>query len=143
MAFKFQNILNYRKIIVDKAFLDFSEILKKSEQLKLKISEANEAVESFNKSYSEDILKISDIHGYNILDARFKSLKQRIADLEIELRSVEQELKAKKKALLTAKIEHEKINKLKEKYIIEDRNAESKREESLTGDISSNRFAGK
>lgn len=141
MAFKFQNILNNRKTVLDKKYLELSEAQKKIAALNLKIFDVQNSIESFKKSYEADIVGISNIFDYYILDSRFKSMKYKLAGLLSDTESAERELEVKKSQVLKAKIEYEKINKLKEKYLAIDKLAGLKREEAVAADFASNRFA--
>ncbi len=140
MAFKFQNILNQRKAALDKKYLELSEAQKVAAALNLKIFDVQNSVSSFKKSYPADILNISDIHDYNILDLRFKSLNYKLNDLLKAKESAERELENKKYLVIKAKMEYEKIDKLKEKYLATDKVSELKREEAIADDFASNRF---
>ncbi|MHB8231573.1 MAG: flagellar export protein FliJ [bacterium] len=140
MAFKFQNILNQRKTSLDKKYLEFSEAQKRVAGLNLKIFDVQNSIDSFKKSYPADVLNISRIHDYNMLDLQFKSLNFKLNDLLKEKESAELELENKKSQLIKAKMEHEKIDKLKEKYLAIDKISELKREEAVAADFASNRY---
>ena len=142
MAFKFQNLLEHRKTILDKKYLELSEAQKKIAELNLKIFDVQNSIESFKKSYESVVLNISNIFDYYVLDSRFKSMQYKLRDLLSGMESAERELEIRKSELLSAKIEYEKINKLKEKYLAADKLSELKREEAVAADFVSNRFIG-
>ncbi len=140
MAFKFQNILNYRKTILDKRYLELSKVRQEIASLNLKIFDVQSSVNSYKKSYPDRFLNISNIYDYNLIELRFKSLDFKLNELLKTKESVERELEDKKTLLIKAKIEYEKINKLKQKYLAIDKVSELKREEAVTSDFTSNRF---
>jgi flagellar export protein FliJ len=141
MAFKFQNILNHRKTVLDKKSVELSEAVKKADTVNLKISEVNGQIESFKVSYPDEVAKVSDIHGYNILDARFESLNSKLLRLLKEKESADRELADKKAAAVKAKMEFEKIDKLREKYLAVDKLNMLKHEEAVAADFASNRYS--
>jgi flagellar export protein FliJ len=143
MAFKFQNILNHRKTIIDKKYLELSEVQRKVASLNLKIFDVQNSIDSFKKSYPASVLNISDIHGYNMLDLKFRSLNFKLNDLLKARESAERQLEAKKSAVIKAKMEHEKIDKLREKYLAIDKISELKHDEAVAADFASNRFVQK
>ena len=140
MAFKFQNILNHRKTSLDKKYLEFSEAQKRVAGLNLKIFDVQNSINSFKKSYPAAVLSISGIHDYNMLDLQFKSLSFKLNDLLEEKETAELELENKKSQLIKAKMEHEKIDKLREKYLAIDKISELKHEEAAAADFASNRY---
>lgn len=140
MAFKFQNILNHRKTLLDKKYLELSEVQKKVAGLNLKIFDVQNSIDSFKKSYPNAVLGISGIHDYNMLDLHFKSLDLKLNDLLKEKETAELELEDKKSQLIKAKMEHEKIDKLREKYLAIDKISELKHEEAAAADFTSNRY---
>ncbi len=140
MAFKFQNILNHRKTILDKKYTELSEVQKRVALINLAIFDVQKSLESFKESYSAKISSISDIYGYNMLESGYKSLKYKLNELLAEQESAERELEIKKKSVIQAKIEYEKINKLREKHLAIDKINEVKREEAAVSDFASNRF---
>ena len=140
MAFKFQNILNHRKTILDKKYTELSEVQKRVALINLAIFDVQKSLESFKKSYSAQVAGISDIYGYNTLETGYKSLQYKLNELLAEQESAERELEIKKKSVIEAKIEYEKINKLREKHLAIDKINELKREEAATSDFASNRF---
>jgi flagellar export protein FliJ len=140
MAFKFQNILNHRKTILDKKYAELSEVQKRVALIYLAIFDVQKSLESFKKSYSAQVVGISDIYGYNTLEAGYKSLQYKLNELLAEQESAEHELEIKKKSVIEAKIEYEKINKLREKHLAIDKINELKREEAAVSDFASNRF---
>ncbi len=140
MAFRFQNILNHRKTILDEKYLELSEARKKVASLNLKIFDVQNSIDSYKNSYPADILNVSDIYGYNILDLKFNSLKSKLAELLKMRESTELELEEKKAAVVRAKIEFEKIDKLREKYLAVDKMNRLKRDEAVVSDFASNRF---
>ena len=143
MAFKFQNILSHRKTILDKKYLELSEVQRRVASLNLKIFDVQNSIESYKTDYSANILKISDIYDYNVLDFQFKSLKSKLGGLLKDKESAERELEAKKTAVINAKMEFEKIDKLREKYLAVDKMSVLKHEEAVAADFSSNRYAVK
>ncbi len=143
MAFKFQNILSHRKTILDKKYLELSEVQRRVASLNLKIFDVQSSIESYKTDYSANILKVSDIYDYNVLDFQFKSLKSKLGGLLKDKESAEMELEAKKTAVINAKMEFEKIDKLREKYLAVDKMNVLKHEETVAADFSSNRYAVK
>ncbi len=143
MAFRFQNILNRRKTILDKEYQELSEVQRKAASINLKIFDVQNSLESYKKSYLTEIIDISDIYGYNMLDSRFKSLKSKLNELLSVQELIERELETKKSSVIKAKMEYEKINKLREKYLAVDKINELKREEAIISDFASNRFINK
>ena len=143
MAFKFQNILGHRKTILDKKYLELSEVQRRVASLNLKIFDVQNSIESYKTDYTANILKVSDIYDYNILDLQFKSLKSKLGGLLKEKESAEKELEAKKTAVIKAKMEFEKIDKLREKYLAVDKMNVLKHEEAVAADFSFNRYAVK
>jgi len=141
MAFKFQNILNHRKTVLDKKYLELSEARRKVVSLNLKIFDVQNSIESYKADYPANILKVSDIYDYNSLDFKFKSLKSKLEELLKDKESAERELEAKKAAVVKAKMEHEKINKLREKELAVDKMNALKHEEAIAADFSSNRYS--
>ena len=71
---------------------------------------------------------------------QFKSLKSKLNDLLKTKELIERELEAKKAAVIKAKMEFEKIDKLREKYLAVDKMNLLKHEEAVAADFSSNRF---
>ncbi len=140
MAFRFQNILNHRKTLLDEKYLELSEARKKVASLNLKIFDVQNSIDSYKNSYPADILNVSDVYGYNILDLKFNSLKYKLAELLKMRESTELELEEKKAAVVRAKIEFEKIDKLREKYLAVDKMNRLKRDEAVVSDFASNRF---
>ncbi|MHB1662093.1 MAG: flagellar export protein FliJ [bacterium] len=140
MTFKFQNILNQRKTSLDKKYLELFEVQKRVAGLNLKIFDVQNSIDSFKKSYPSNILGISGIYDYNMLDSQFKSLNFKLNDLLKEKEIAEFELEDKKSQLITAKMEHEKIDKLREKYLAIDKISELKHEEAAAADFASNRY---
>ncbi len=140
MAFKFQNILDNRKTILDKKYAELSEVQKRVAQINLAIFDVQKALESFKDSYSAKITDISDIYGYNMLESGYKSLQSKLKELLSAQEKTERELEIKKKSVIQAKMEYEKINKLKEKNLAIDKLNELKREEAVVSDFASNRF---
>ncbi|MFW0883606.1 hypothetical protein ACMCNP_00860 [Candidatus Acidulodesulfobacterium sp. H_13] len=140
MAFKFQNILNYRKTILDKKYLELSNVRQEIALLNLKIFDVQSSVNSYKKSYPARFLNISNICDYNLIELRFKSLDFKLNELLKTKKLVELELEDKKTLLIKAKIEYEKINKLKQKYLAIDKISELKHEEAVISDFTSNRF---
>ena len=143
MAFKFQNILSHRKTILDKKYLELSEVQRRVASLNLKIFDVQSSIESYKTDYSANILKVSDIYDYNVLDFQFKSLKSKLGGLLKDKESAERELEAKKTAVINAKMEFEKIDKLREKYLAVDKMNVLKHEEAVAADFSFNRYAVK
>ena len=141
MAFKFQNILGHRKNILDKKYMELSEVQRRTASLNLKIFDVQNSIESYKTSYPVNVLKVSDIYDYNNLDTQFKSLKSKLNDLLKTKELIECELEAKKAAVIKAKMEFEKIDKLREKYLVVDKMNLLKHEEAIAADFSSNRFA--
>ena len=141
MAFKFQNILGHRKNTLDKKYMELSEVQRRIASLNLKIFDVQNSIESYKTSYPVNILKVSDIYDYNNLDIQFKSLKSKLNDLLKTKELIECELEAKKAAVIKAKMEFEKIDKLREKYLVVDKMNLLKHEEAVAADFSSNRFA--
>ena len=78
MAFKFQNILNHRKTILDKKYTELSEAQKRVALINLAIFDVQKSLESFKESYSAQIASISDIYGYNMLESGYKSLQSKL-----------------------------------------------------------------
>ena len=140
MAFRFQNIMSHRKTILDKKYLELSVVQRKVASLNLKIFDVQNSIESYKKAYPVNILKVSDIYDYNNLDLQFKSLKSKLNDLLKTKELIERELEAKKTAVIKAKMEFEKIDKLREKYLAVDKMNLLKHEEAVAADFSSNRF---
>jgi flagellar export protein FliJ len=140
MAFKFQNILNHRKTILDKKYTELSEVQKRVALINLAIFDVQKSLESFKESYSAQISGISDIYGYNMLESGYKSLQSKLNELLAAQETAEIELEIKKKSVIQAKIEYEKINKLREKHLAIDKINELKREEAAASDFASNRF---
>jgi flagellar export protein FliJ len=140
MAFKFQNILNHRKTILDKKYTELSEVQKRVALINLAIFDVQKSLESFKESYSAQIYGISDIYGYNMLESGYKSLQTKLNELLASQEAAERELEIKKKSVIQAKIEYEKINKLREKHLVIDKINELKREEAAASDFASNRF---
>ncbi|MGC8554846.1 MAG: hypothetical protein ACP5NA_05100 [Candidatus Acidulodesulfobacterium sp.] len=140
MAFKFQNILNHRKTILDKKYAELSEVQKRVALINLAIFDVQKSLQSFNESYSAQIAGISDIYGYNMLESGYKSLQSKLKELLFAQETAERELEIKKKSVIQAKMEYEKINKLKEKHLAIDKINELKREEAAVSDFASNRF---
>ena len=140
MAFKFQNILNHRKTILDKKYAELSEVQKRVAQINLAIFDVQKSLKSFNESYSAQVSGISDIYGYNMLESGYKSLLSKLKELLFAQETAERELASKKKSVIEAKIEYEKINKLSEKHLAIDKINELKMEEAAVSDFASNRF---
>ncbi len=140
MAFKFQSILNHRETILDKKYRELSDVHRKVASLNLKIFDVQNSIESYKTTYPVNILNVSNIYDYNILDSQFKSLKSKLNDLLKAKESIERELEAKKAGVIKAKIELEKVDKLREKYLAVDKMNQLKHEEAAAGDFTSNRF---
>ncbi|MHB1545951.1 MAG: hypothetical protein ACYCSB_09015 [bacterium] len=140
MAFRFQNIMSHRKTILDKKYLELSVVQRKVASLNLKIFDVQNSIESYKKAYPVNILNVSDIYDYNVLDLQFKSLKSKLIELLKAKELTELELEEKKTAVVKAKIEFEKIDKLREKYLAVDKMEQLKYEEAVASDFASNRF---
>ena len=140
MAFKFQNILNHRKTILDKKYTELYEVQQRVVLINISVLDVQKSLESFKESYSAQIAGISDIYGYNMLETQYKYLQYKLKELLSAKEEAERELEVKKKFVIKAKIEYEKINKLREKYLAADKINELKNEEAVASDFASNQF---
>lgn len=140
MAFKFENILSFRKSELDKCYMEQSIISGELVKLNMRINGAKESLNVYRESYGELVSNIADLGDYNLLESEYRSLLKRLENLAVEKESAEKRLEAKKAETLKAKIEFEKINKLKERYLVLDKVASLKKDEAVMNDFATNRY---
>ncbi|MHB1692317.1 MAG: flagellar export protein FliJ [bacterium] len=140
MPFKFNNILEYRKLIEDKSYVEFSKVQKEYIKINLNINNIKNKIEDFKLNYSKNASGISSINDFLILESGYQGL---INSLDTTLREkdiIEKELEKRRLYLLQSKIEFEKIKKLKDKYLAIDKLNLIKKEEMILNDLTSNKY---
>ncbi len=140
MTFKFQNILNHRKLILDGHFIELSKIQDKLIKINSKMDSVDNSINYYKETFLENTLNLTNIRDYNLLDGRYKALLTKMDSLLKTKDSVLKELEDKKVQIVRSKMEYEKIDKLREKYLAIDKIAELKRDEAIANDFASNRF---
>jgi flagellar export protein FliJ len=140
MPFKFENILDYRKLIENKLYVEFSKVQKEYLRINLTINNIKNKIESYKSNYPESSATVSSINDFMILESGYNGLLSALNQTLKEKDTIEKELEKRRLALLKSKIEFEKINKLKEKYLAIDKLNSIKKEEMLLDDLTSNQY---
>ncbi len=140
MPFKFENILNYRKLIENKLYVEFSSVQKEYLKVNMTINNIKNKIESYKSNYPNSTAAVSSINDFMALESGYNALLSALNRTLKEKDSIEKELEKRRLALLKSKIEFEKINKLKEKYLVTDKLNSIKKEEVLLDDLTSNQY---
>lgn len=140
MAFKFQNILNHRKLILDGHFIELSRVQDELTEINTRIDGVNNAIGRYKETFLDNASNITSIMDYNLLDGRYQSLLSELDGLLQRKEPILKDLEDKKAQIVRSKMEYEKIDRLREKYLAIDRIAELKRDEAIANDFASNRF---
>ncbi|MHB1645731.1 MAG: hypothetical protein EVG15_05135 [Candidatus Acididesulfobacter diazotrophicus] len=140
MPFKFNNILEYRKLIEDKSYVEFSKVQKEYIKINLNINNIKNKIEDFKLNYSKNASGISSINDFLILESGYQGLMNSLDTTLREKDIIEKELEKKRLYLLQSKIEFEKIKKLKDKYLAIDKLNLIKKEEMILNDLTSNKY---
>ena len=139
-AFKFQNILNHRKLILDEYYIELSKVQDELVKINLRINSVQNSINSFKESFPDKVLNIANINDDNLLDTQYRTLLAKLDNLLKIKDSILIDLENKKAQTIKAKVECEKIDKLREKYLAVDKMAELKHDEVIANDFSSNRY---
>lgn len=140
MPFKFNNILEYRKLIEDKSYVEFSKVQKEYIKINLNINNIKNKIEDFKLNYSKNASGISSINDFLILESGYQGLMNSLDTTLREKDIIEKELEKRRLYLLQSKIEFEKIKKLKDKYLAIDKLNLIKKEEMMLNDLTSNKY---
>lgn len=140
MPFKFNNILEYRKLIEDKSYVEFSKVQKEYIKINLNINNIKNKIEDFKLNYSKNASGISSINDFLILESGYQGLMNSLDTTLREKDIIEKELEKRRLYLLQSKIEFEKIKKLKDKYLAIDKLNLIKKEEMILNDLTSNKY---
>ncbi len=140
MPFKFNNILEYRKLIEDKSYIEFSKVQKEYIKINLHINNINNKIEDYKLNYSKNASAISSINDFLILESGYQGLINSLNTALKEKDIIEKELEKRRLILLESKIEFEKIKKLKDKYLAIDKLNLIKKEEMIINDLTSNKY---
>lgn len=140
MAFKFQNILNHRKLLLDGQYIILSKVQDELMKINLKINGVHHSLNLFKKEFPSRILSITNINDNNRLNAEYSSLSSKLDGLLKIKDSLMLDLEVQKAHTLKAKVEYEKINKLREKYLAKDKVALLKSDEAIANDFAVNRY---
>ncbi len=140
MPFKFENVLDYRKLIEDKLYVEFSKVQKEYLKVNMTINNIKNKIEDYKSHYPDSTATVSSINDFMVLESGYNALLSALNRTLKEKDIIEKELEKKRLALLKSKIEFEKINKLKEKYLVIDKLNSIKKEEMLLDDLTSNQY---
>jgi flagellar export protein FliJ len=140
MPFKFENLLAYRKLIENKLYVEFSKVQTEYMQINLTINNIKNKIESYKSNYPKSTAAIASITDFTMLESGYNGLISVLNQTLKEKDIIEKELEKKRQALLKSKIEFEKINKLKEKYLAIDKLKLIKKEEIILDDLTSNKY---
>ncbi|MHB1680747.1 MAG: flagellar export protein FliJ [bacterium] len=140
MPFKFNNVLEYRKLIEDKSYIEFSKVQKEYIKINLNINNINNKIEDYKLNYSKNASGISSINDFLILESGYQGLLNSLNTALKEKDIIEKELEKRRADLLESKIEFEKIKKLKDKYLAIDKLNLIKKEEMIINDLTSNKY---
>ncbi len=97
MPFKFNNILEYRKLIEDKSYVEFSKVQKEYIKINLNINNIKNKIEDFKLNYSKNASGISSINDFLILESGYQGLMNSLDTTLREKDIIEKELKKMKK----------------------------------------------
>lgn len=139
-AFKFQNILNHRKLILDGYYIELSKVQDELVKINLRINSVQNSINSFKETFQDKALNISNINDYNLLDTQYRTLLAKLDDLLKIKDSILVDLENKKAQTISARVECEKIDKLREKYLALGKIEELKHDEAIANDFASNRY---
>ncbi|MCL4322297.1 MAG: hypothetical protein M0016_02815 [Deltaproteobacteria bacterium] len=138
-AFKFQNILNHRKLILDEHYIELSRVQDELVKINLRINSVQNSINLFKETFPDKVLNITNINDYNSLDAQYRTLLAKLDDLLKIKDSISVDLENKKAQTISARVECEKIDKLREKYLAINKITELKHDEAIANDFASNR----
>ena len=138
-AFEFQNILNHRKLILDEHYIELSRVQDELVKINLRINSVQNSINLFKETFPDKVLNITNINDYNSLDAQYRTLLAKLDDLLKIKDSISVDLENKKAQTISARVECEKIDKLREKYLAINKITELKHDEAIANDFASNR----